>query len=170
MAILHERVARAKFPALRDRFLAGEAGSAYRVVEATFPFILLQIHNATGQPAIGLLVDARNYPHRALRIIPYDLAFRKPLQPQDLPAVQDGEGRTHIMGTADGASWFCVPGTDQYHSFYAAEVPWESVRSLPSNDPVEVALACLAHVDRSRLTPRSEPGLSFPYDPTRRPA
>lgn len=170
MSLLHPEVAARKFPALVNelRLATKVEALGLRFQEAAFPFIQFQVLDATSQPCIGLFIDARNYPHRGLRIVPYDLSFRKALVREQIPAVADGDGRVHVMTTQDQTSWFCVIGTDQYHSFYADAVPWESVRALPSAGPGQILLACVACIDRNKLVPMTEPGLPFPYDPPRK--
>lgn len=156
MSILHPAVARRKFPALVAKF--EEAAPSYDTVwklrGASFPHLSFDLLNTQGQSCLGLLVNAANWNHRSISVTVMDADFRRYVPDTELALRKDAEGQTHVYVRFPGDRlWFCVPGTDEYHSDHSAGIPWESVRDLPEYDPVLTLQRCIERFDRENLVP-----------------
>lgn len=155
MPILHPAVARAKFPALVAKIEAAAVGQHHwRLVGARFPWIQVLVVNARGHAGAGLIIDAENWPHRAIGVTATDPTFHRYARERELPKVPDKDGRSHIYEWGQTRRvWFCLSGTDEYHTNYSAIAAWEWFRHLDTSDPGRVISDCVRMIDVEKLEP-----------------
>jgi hypothetical protein len=151
MSILHPDVARVKFPKLVEEIRAGHRATfPWAVVDAVFPSILIELRNAN-EVALGLVVDAENWNHRALGLTLTDPDFRRYAQYHEVAQRTSTDNEAHIYANlATGKLWFCTQGTNEFHSNYASLIAWESIRHLESARPARVIEECVKLIDLER--------------------
>jgi hypothetical protein len=153
MSILPRDLAQAFFPELL-RALTSAKGleSRWRVVDHNFPFVALHVIHAEGMPLVGLLIDARDWPHRPFSVRAATPDFKRRLKAEELPRIRDEAGEAHVYDdpkAMEAGAYFCVQGTREYHEDYAHVVAWENVRHLKEFEPVWVVNNCVSMLDRN---------------------
>lgn len=145
-------VARIYHEQLVERFadVQGEYEDTWRLEKSPFPYLCFHVVGPGGEPLLGLLADARNYPHRALSVTLTDPSFTgtvggvpsKPADTERERLVYNQDKRRH---------WFCTPGTDEYHTHYSGVEPFDRIRGAEEIQPLEVVLRCIRHIDHKGL-------------------
>lgn len=135
----------------RDLIAALEAAQdayehEWRLAAAPFPYLCIEIRRGPDTPLVGLLADARNYPHRALSITVTDVTFSKLLQGVPRQAA-DTDRESLVFNKKTNRHWFCVPGTDEYHTQYSGVEPFDRIRGREEADPVQVITRCIRTID-----------------------
>jgi hypothetical protein len=127
---------------------------SWRFVASHYPYIQLHVVNDQGEACGGLLVDGENWPHRAIGVTVTDPSFHRHAREREIPKHVDKDGRSHIYEWGQsGKIWFCLSGTDEFHSNYSAIAAWEWFRDLDTSKPVRVVTDCVRMIDQSKLVP-----------------
>lgn len=152
MGLLPRRLAKRFFPDLVDQ-LEGASGSrgAWSFAGANFPNVALRVTDAEGQPFLGLVLEARDWPHRPPSVRAARPDFQARVPADAVPHLEDEHGEKHVYDDPKArgkGAYFCVPGTREYHEDLGDVVPWESVRDLPEFQPVAVVDTCTDLIDR----------------------
>lgn len=150
--LIPAQVARTYHEQLVRRFEAvqGEYEDTWQFEKSPFPYLCLHVMGPENSPLVGLLIDARNYPHRALSVTLTDLSFKGTIGiVPGKPA--DTERRCLVYNRSKRRHWFCTPGTDEYHSHYSGVEPFDRIRGKAEAGPLEVVLRCIRHIDRKKL-------------------
>lgn len=153
MAVLHPAVSERRFPELVESLQeAAPDHESWSLEYYEHPFIAVHVHNLEGAPALGILLDASDWPHRPPAYIPFNLSFKRRLAVEEIESREDELGQRHVVAT-NGRVWFCVQGTQQFHRHYGDILPWEEIRHLETASPKRVFLECIRCLDREGLNP-----------------
>lgn len=152
MAILPRELAKRFFPDLVDPLRkASEDRRYWSFVKANFPYVALRVTKDDGEAVLGLMLEARDWPHRPFSVRAARSDFRGRLPAQKVPKVEDEHGETHVYDDSKApqkGAYFCIAGTREYHEDMAEAIPWESVRHLPPMQPASIVDACVDEIAR----------------------
>lgn len=149
----HRAVTQAYFERIHREFeeAAPLHAAVWQLKVAVTPQLCFHAMSHAGKPALGLILNFQNWPHRAVSVLPTDVNFRTLI-----PALQGKPGDTGRVGvflnekTNPKRFWFCTPGTDEYHSLYGDVEPFDRVRLSPEVHPLEVLMRCIRYIDISK--------------------
>lgn len=133
--------------------------SRWRVVDHNFPFIAIHVQHSSGPAFLGLLVDARDWPHRPISVRAATPDFKRRVPAQEVPRIVE-EGEAHVYNdpkSMEAGAYFCVPGTREFHEDYGHIVVWEGVRHLQEFRPIPVIDYCVSMLDRNVELVQEEP-------------
>ena len=152
MPVLHPAVSRRRFVSVVERLKShiDTHQPPWSLAAEGYPFIGIHVFNLKGEAKIALRLDASEWPHRPLGVLPMSLNFQMIIQAMNIPQAEAVEGGCHIYTDLKrGCAWFCTQGTMEFHENYSEDVPWEAVRdNMP---PEAIVSRCVALIDRSKL-------------------
>ena len=142
MTVLPGELPGLMFEVFRASLEAAPPHPHWRLKYIAFPYAALEVLNSQGKPIVGVLIDARDWPHRPPSATPCSLDFRQRFAVKDCAAFIPKEaGENHIWDSArrlGQGAYFCVEGTREFHEDYGDALPWEAVRHLPNFSPVAI--------------------------------
>lgn len=153
MAVLPGDLPQAFFEAFVGPIHQAPPHPSWRFLQSSFPYVALHVLDTKGQPILGLLLDATDWPHRPPRATPCSVDFRRRFGVKECaPFLHKEPGENHIydnpLKLPGVGAYFCVEGTREFHEDYGDAMPWESVRHLGNFTPVAIVNNVVALIKR----------------------
>lgn len=85
MPLLPGELGRAFFPSFADQFREESSrATSWKLIHVAYPLVAIHVMRIDGQPLLGLLFEAADWPHKPPRITPCSLDFRQRLNRKDI--------------------------------------------------------------------------------------